>query len=59
MYNQKPYKNFLIITTDIEAAVQHYASFYEHQILSDPASWAYLADKRWRRILVNASTPSR
>lgn len=48
-----------IITTDIEAAVQHYASFYEHQILSDPASWAYLADKRWRRILVNASAPSR
>jgi len=47
-----------IITTDIEAAVQHYASFYEHQILSDPASWAYLADKRWRRILVNAGSLS-
>jgi len=44
-----------IITTDVEAAVQHYASFFEHQILADPASWAYLADKRWRRILVNSA----
>jgi lauroyl/myristoyl acyltransferase len=46
-----------IIPTDSEAAVQHYASFFEQQILTDPASWAYLADKRWRRILVNASVP--
>ncbi|MEN8801274.1 MAG: hypothetical protein ABF297_04770 [Thiogranum sp.] len=44
-----------IITTDVEAAVQHYASFFEHQILADPASWAYLADKRWRRILLNSA----
>ncbi len=43
-----------IITDSIESAVQHYISFFEHNILADPASWAYLADKRWRRILSNA-----
>ena len=43
-----------IITGDIEAAVQHYTSFFEHNILKDPASWAYLVDKRWRRILSEA-----
>ena len=42
-----------IITDQIETAVQHYASFFEHNILEDPASWAYLADKRWRRILLD------
>jgi lauroyl/myristoyl acyltransferase len=50
-----------LITTDIETAVQHYASFFEQHILRDPASWAYLADKRWRRLLADASgatTPS-
>jgi len=40
-----------IITDQVETAVQHYTSFFEHNILEDPASWAYLADKRWRRIL--------
>jgi lauroyl/myristoyl acyltransferase len=43
-----------IITDQIETAVQHYTSFFEHNILEDPASWAYLADKRWRRILLDA-----
>jgi lauroyl/myristoyl acyltransferase len=45
-----------IISTDAEAVLQHYASFFEQQILRDPASWAYLADKRWRRLLANASS---
>ena len=44
-----------VMVTDIETAVQHYASFFEQHILRDPASWAYLADKRWRRLLVTAS----
>lgn len=44
-----------IITGDIEAAVQNYTRFFEQNILTDPASWAYLADKRWRRILSDAS----
>jgi len=43
-----------IVTEHIEAAVQHYTRFFEHNILADPASWAYLADKRWRRILSDA-----
>ncbi|MFQ5644836.1 MAG: hypothetical protein ACE5FQ_14230 [Thiogranum sp.] len=40
-----------IITDDIETAVQNYASFFARNILADPASWAYLADKRWRKVL--------
>lgn len=43
-----------IITDDIESAMQHYAEFFERQILEDPASWAYLADKRWRKVLHKA-----
>lgn len=48
-----------VITTDIAAAAQHYASFFEQQILDDPASWAYLVDKRWRKILANAASVNR
>ncbi len=44
-----------LLSADIEAAVQHYAAFFERNILEDPASWAYLADKNWRRILQRAS----
>jgi lauroyl/myristoyl acyltransferase len=43
-----------VIPDRIETAVQHYTSFFERNILADPASWAYLADKRWRRILSDA-----
>jgi lauroyl/myristoyl acyltransferase len=43
-----------IITDNIETAMQHYAGFFERQILMDPASWAYLGDKRWRRLLQKA-----
>ena len=34
--------------------VAHYARFFEQRILDDPASWAYLADKHWQRILRRA-----
>ena len=44
-----------IMTSDVASAVQHYARFFEHHILDDPASWAYLADKRWRKILTYPS----
>ena len=40
-----------IITTDIETAAQHYASFFEHQILADPP------DKRWRKLLLGSGDP--
>ncbi|MDH3949103.1 MAG: hypothetical protein OEU74_09100, partial [Gammaproteobacteria bacterium] len=38
-----------------EVLVQHYVSFFEQKMLEDPASWAYLGDKRWRRVLREAS----
>jgi Bacterial lipid A biosynthesis acyltransferase len=44
-----------LITGDIEAAVQHYARFFEERILADPASWAYLADKHWQQQLAAAA----
>lgn len=47
-----------LLTDDIQVAVQHYAGFFEHQILADPASWAYLADKHWRTILAAAASAS-
>jgi len=47
-----------VISDDIETVVQHYTSFFEQNILADPASWAYLVDKRWRRILSEACNRS-
>ena len=45
-----------LVTDDLEHAMQHYASFFEAKILEDPASWAYLADRKWRRILRQSSS---
>jgi lauroyl/myristoyl acyltransferase len=44
-----------IVTGDIQTAMQHYAAFFENQILQDPTSWAYLGDKRWRKLLQQAA----
>lgn len=44
-----------LITGDIGEAVQHYVSYFEKCILEDPASWAYLGDRRWRKALKEAS----
>ena len=44
-----------LISDSTEEIVQHYVSFFEKNILEDPASWAYLGDKRWRRVLQEAS----
>ena len=44
-----------LISNSTEDIVQHYVSFFEKNILEDPASWAYLGDKRWRRVLREAS----
>lgn len=44
-----------ILTNDVHAAVQHYATYFEQRILEDPASWAYLADKHWQEVLAAAS----
>ncbi len=43
-----------LVSQDISNAVQHYASFFEQEILKDPASWAYLADKHWQKVLSTA-----
>ena len=40
-----------LVTKDMQEAMQHYVSFFEERILEDPASWAYLADRKWRRVL--------
>jgi lauroyl/myristoyl acyltransferase len=34
---------------DPVALMRHYVAFFEACILRDPGSWAFLADKRWRR----------
>ncbi len=50
-----------LLCNDVQTAVQHYARFFEQQILADPASWAYLADKHWQALLrraAEASAPS-
>lgn len=44
-----------VLGLDTRATVQHYARFFEQQILSDPASWAYLADKHWQSLLARAA----
>jgi len=44
-----------LITDSVEQAVQHYVSFFEKSIIDDPASWAYLGDRRWRKVLKVAS----
>ena len=43
-----------LVSQDISFAVQHYASFFEQEILENPASWAYLADKHWQKVLCKA-----
>jgi lauroyl/myristoyl acyltransferase len=44
-----------LIASDAQALVRHYMGYFEQQILADPASWAYLADKHWRRVLRRAA----
>jgi lauroyl/myristoyl acyltransferase len=44
-----------LVSNNLEALAQHYVSFFEQKMLEDPASWAYLGDKRWRRVLRQAS----
>ncbi|WP_455207255.1 LpxL/LpxP family acyltransferase [Kaarinaea lacus] len=44
-----------LISDSTEEIVQHYVRFFEKNILEDPASWAYLCDKRWSRVLKHAA----
>jgi lauroyl/myristoyl acyltransferase len=44
-----------LVTGDAEAATAHIATFLEERILNDPASWAFLAEKKWGRVLEAAA----
>lgn len=44
-----------LISESPDELVQYYVSFFERKMLEDPASWAYLGDKRWRRVLREVS----
>lgn len=44
-----------LVSNEMGVLAQHYVSFFEKKMLEDPASWAYLGDKRWRRVLREAS----
>ena len=44
-----------LIERDVEVAAAHYAQFLESEILRDPSSWAFMLDKRWRKILAAAA----
>lgn len=43
-----------LVTDKLEEAVTHYVKYFEQKILEDPASWAYLADRRWRNAMRRA-----
>ena len=40
-----------LISKDVGEVMQHYARFFEQKILEDPASWAFLGDKNWIKML--------
>ncbi len=40
-----------LVSKDINELVQHYTRFFEQNIIEDPASWAFLADKSWHKTL--------
>jgi hypothetical protein len=44
-----------LVTGDPVLAIQHYVSFFEKSILEDPASWIYLVDRKWCRVLHTAA----
>jgi lauroyl/myristoyl acyltransferase len=45
-----------LVTADATEAIQHYVGFFERCILKDPASWAYLMDRKWSRVLRRAAS---
>ncbi len=45
-----------LISKDATELMQHYARFFEQNIIEDPASWAFLGDKHWARALRKASS---
>jgi lauroyl/myristoyl acyltransferase len=48
-----------VVTRDPVEATAQVAAFLERQIIEDPASWAFLAEKRWGRVLAEAAADLR
>jgi lauroyl/myristoyl acyltransferase len=44
-----------LLADNVEESIQHYVRFFDENILKDPASWGFLGDKNWRRVLRDAS----
>lgn len=44
-----------VVTDSAEEATAAVAAYFEQRVLEDPASWAFMADKRWRRVLAKAA----
>ncbi|VAW52211.1 hypothetical protein MNBD_GAMMA06-234 [hydrothermal vent metagenome] len=44
-----------LISKNVEELVQHYVQYFERGILKNPASWAFLADRRCAKVLREAS----
>lgn len=44
-----------LTSKDTRELMQHYAHFFEQNIIEDPASWAFLGDKHWAKALRKAS----
>jgi lauroyl/myristoyl acyltransferase len=40
-----------LVSQDVSELMQHYTRFFEQNIIEDPASWAFLADKNWHKTL--------
>lgn len=45
-----------LVSGDTSELMQHYISFFEQNIVEDPASWAFLADKNWIEALGKVSS---
>lgn len=44
-----------LVSKNIEELIQHYVRYFESGIIENPASWAFLGDKRWAKVLREAS----
>ncbi|MGH8221827.1 MAG: hypothetical protein ACREQZ_02525, partial [Woeseiaceae bacterium] len=48
-----------LVSDDSAELMQHCVRYFERCILEDPASWAYLADRKWWRVLGQAARSGR
>ncbi len=43
-----------LVSSDPDVLMRHYAAHLEASVVEDPASWSFLADRRWRWVLQDA-----